>query len=102
MHDGRRAQLTAMLEVLACAEAVPGKKNQWRNTQAGNTASSAKPPHFKREKVLEALESLKQRVQEMNADPKSPFRADQLITFGDFLNDQPKVQAADVGIKGSE
>ena len=35
----------------------------------------------------------------MNADPQSPFRTDELIAFGDFLTDQSKVQAADVGVK---
>jgi hypothetical protein len=91
-------QITATLEMLGYAEPVPGKKDICRNTQSGNTVSGAKPPRFNRGRVLEALEELRTRAERMNADPASPFRVTELIAFGDFLDEHPKVQAADVGV----
>ena len=91
-------QITAMLEMLGYAEPVPGKKGAWRNTQAGNIVSGGKPARFNRESVLEALNELRRRAEQMNADPASAYRVTDLIAFGDFLSDRAKVQAADVGV----
>lgn len=91
-------QLTGMLEMLGYAEPVPDKTNTWRNTAAGNTVSGAKPPRFKHDAVLKALGDLRARVEEMNAATTSPFQVTSLIAFGDFLDKQPKAQAADVGV----
>jgi hypothetical protein len=78
---GDAQQIMATLEMLGYAEPVPGKKGAWRNTQAGNTVAAAKPPRFNRERVLEALEELRTRAEQMNADPASPSRVTELIAF---------------------
>jgi hypothetical protein len=95
---GDAQQITATLEMLGYAEPVPGKRGVWRNTQAGNTVSRAKPPRFNRDRILDALDQLRSRAKQMNSDPASPFRVTELIAFGDFLDQHPKVQAADVGV----
>ncbi|HLJ48139.1 MAG TPA: hypothetical protein VKU01_19125 [Bryobacteraceae bacterium] len=91
-------QIAATLEMLGYAEEVPDKKGLWRNTQAGKTVSGAKPPRLNRDSVLKALEELRDRVEQMNAAPASPFRVIELIAFGDFLDEHAKVQAANVGV----
>ena len=91
-------QVTATLEMLGYAEPVQGKKDIWRNTQAGDTVAGAKAPRFNRESVLKSLEELRARAEQMNSDPASPLRATELIAFGDFLDNHSKVQAADVGV----
>jgi hypothetical protein len=60
--------------------------------------AGAKPPRFNRESVVAALAELRMRVEQMNSDPSSQFQVAELIAFGDFLDERPKVQAADVGV----
>lgn len=91
-------QVLATLQMLGYIEPAPGKKRAWRNTAAGNTVSGTKPPRFNRDSVLEAIQELRKRAGEMNGDPSVPFRIKGLLAFGDFLDERPKVQAADVGV----
>jgi hypothetical protein len=92
------SKVTPLLEMMGYAEPIPGKKNVWRNTQSGNTVAGAKPPRFNYDSVVEALAEMRGRVAQMNADRSSPFQVAELIAFGDFLDQRPKVQAADVGV----
>ena len=92
------SQMAATLEMLGYAEQVSETKGLWRNTPAGNTVSSAKPPRLNRDSVLDALEQLRVRVEQINANPESRFRVTELVAYGDFLDEHPKVQAADVGV----
>ena len=91
-------QITSTLEMLGYVEPVPGKKGHWKNTAAGNSVSGAKKPRFTRDSVIEALDALRKRAEEMNADSGAPFHVTQLVAFGDFLDDHDKVQPADVGV----
>jgi hypothetical protein len=75
------------------------KAGEWMTTPAGESVSGAKPPRFSRESVLEALNSLKERIKQANNDPKFPFKITTAVAFGDFLlTDRSRVQAADVGV----
>jgi hypothetical protein len=71
----------------------------WMTTPAGESVSGAKPPRFTRDSVEQAIESLKERIKQVNKDPKAAFRITDTVAFGDFLlSDHTRVQAADVGV----
>ena len=73
--------------------------DDWMTTPAGEAVSGAKSPRFTRENVEGAVESLKERIKQVNKDVKSEFRITDAVAFGDFLlPDRTRVQAADVGI----
>jgi hypothetical protein len=72
---------------------------EWMTTPAGESVSGAKAPRFSRASVVEAVEAIKERIRQVNADSKAAFRITSAVAFGDFLlSDRPRTQAADVGI----
>jgi hypothetical protein len=73
--------------------------DNWMTTPAGESVSGAKPPRFTRESAEQAVESLKERIKQVNKDSKATFKITDAVAFGDFLlRDRPRVQAVDVGI----
>jgi hypothetical protein len=75
------------------------ERDEWMTTSAGESVSRAKPPRFARESVEKAVESLKERIKEVNKESKAVFRITEAVAFGDFLlSDSPRVQPAAVGI----
>jgi DNA-binding transcriptional MocR family regulator len=71
----------------------------WITTPAGESVSGAKPPRFTRERVEQAVVSLKERIKQVNQDSKAAFRIKNAVAFGDFLlADRARVQAAEVGV----
>jgi len=75
-----------------------GQKSEWMTTTAGATISGSSVPHFLRESVVHATESLGQRMKEFNMSSDSSFEIKKAVAFGDFLRDGARLQAADVGI----
>jgi DNA-binding transcriptional regulator YhcF (GntR family) len=72
----------------------------WMTTPAGESVSRAKPPRFTRESVEQAVESLEERINVINKEPKAIFKITEAVAFGDFLlSDRPRVQPADVGVR---
>lgn len=72
---------------------------EWMTTPAGESVSGAKLPRYTRESVEQAVESLKERIKQVNQDLKAVFRITDATAFGDFLlKDRTRVQAADVAI----
>jgi hypothetical protein len=73
--------------------------DDWMTTPAGESVPDAKSPRFTREKVERAVESLNERIKQVNRDPEHAFRTTAAVPFGDFLQSAgTRVQAADVGI----
>jgi DNA-binding transcriptional MocR family regulator len=72
--------------------------HQWMTTPSGETISGTKPPRFTRQSVEQALTALKQRIKEINKDPKAEFKITNAVAFGDFLTGRTRVQPADVGV----
>src|ERR1700681_1078234 len=68
-------------------------------TPAGETVSGSKLPHFTRERIKSALADLKQRIAAARKDPKAQFQISKAVAVGDFLADQSRLQAPDVGIE---
>ncbi len=77
----------------------PHEGDQWITTLAGETVSGAKSPRYTPESIEEALTALRNRIKLVNQDPKSLFKITGAVAFGDFLSNQARVQAADVGIR---
>jgi hypothetical protein len=73
------------------------RTQKWRTTQQGLTVCGAKTARFTRESVEQALSGLRDRIQAINEDKKAEYTVSEAVAFGDFLSDQPRVQAADVG-----
>jgi hypothetical protein len=94
--DSKQA-VTAM-QLQGYVETV-GRSQKWKTTEEGQTVSGAKSPRFTREAVERALSTLSDRIREINRDPSSRYTISEAVAFGDFLSDQARVQAADVGIR---
>ena len=96
-----RREAEQVIALLAAQGYVqPGSgTGEWMTTPAGESVSGAKPPRFTRESVERAVESLKERIRQVNKDQQAAFRISDAVAFGDFLlSDPTRVQAGDVGI----
>ncbi|MGI9073695.1 MAG: hypothetical protein ACR2JB_20820, partial [Bryobacteraceae bacterium] len=91
-------QAVAAMQLQGYVEPL-GKSQKWRTTEQGQTVSGAKTPRFKREAVEKALSALSERIRASNDDASSPYTLSEAVAFGDFLSDQPRVQAVDVAIQ---
>jgi hypothetical protein len=91
-------QVIALLAAQGYVQRASGT-DEWMTTPSGETVSGAKPPRYTSESVEQAVESLKERIKQVNQDLKATFRVTDSIAFGDFLfKDRTRVQAADVAI----
>ena len=91
-------QVVALLAAQGYVQRAGGT-DEWMTTPAGETVSGAKPPRFTRESVEQAVESLRERIGQVNKDQRATFRITDAVAFGDFLlRDRTKVQSADVGV----
>jgi DNA-binding transcriptional regulator YhcF (GntR family) len=91
-------QVLALLAAQGYVQRTSGT-DEWMTTAAGESVSSAKAPRFTRESVEQAVESLKERIKQVNSDSKAAFRITDAVAFGDFLlSGRPRAQAAEVGI----
>jgi hypothetical protein len=75
------------------------RAQKWRTTDQGRTVSGAKSPRFTRDAIEQALAALSERIHVNNDDATSLYTVSEAVAFGDFLSDEPRVQAADVGIR---
>ena len=76
-----------------------GRTGKWRVTEEGDLVSGAKSSRFTRESVEEALSALRDRIKAVNDDADGTYKVTEAVEFGDFLYEQARVQAADVGIR---
>jgi DNA-binding transcriptional regulator YhcF (GntR family) len=91
-------QAVALLAAQGYVQRTSGT-GAWMTTPEGESVSAAKPPRYARESVEQAVDALKERIQQANKDQKAAFTITDAVAFGDFLlSDRTRVQAADVGI----
>jgi DNA-binding transcriptional MocR family regulator len=91
-------QVIALLAAQGYVQSASGT-GAWMTTPAGESVSGAKPPRFTRESVEQAVDSLKERIKQINQDLKAVFRITDAVAFGDFLlRHRARVQAPDVAI----
>ena len=76
-----------------------GRTEKWRTTEQGELVCGAKSGRFTRQSIRDALAALRDRIKAVNADPDAAYKITEAVAFVDFLRDQPRVQAADVGIR---
>jgi hypothetical protein len=88
----------AILELQGYIEPA-GRTEKWRVTEQGDLVAGAKSPHFTRQSVEQALAGLRDRIKAINDDRNAAYKVTEAVAFGDFLNEQARVQAADVGIE---
>jgi predicted ArsR family transcriptional regulator len=88
----------AVLEMQGYIEPA-GRTQKWRVTEQGDLVAATKSPRFTRESVEEALAALRDRIKATNDDRNAAYKVTEAVAFGDFLRDQARVQAADVGIE---
>lgn len=78
----------------------PGeRKDEWMTTVDGDAVSGGASPRFSAETVKLALDDLLVRLKAVNKDTKAEFKITSAVAFGDFLADEPRAQAADVGLE---
>jgi DNA-binding transcriptional MocR family regulator len=95
---GAAEQIIALLAAQGYVQSASGTDG-WMTTPSGESVSGAKPPRFTRESVEQAVESVKERIKQVNQDSKAAFRITDAVAFGDFLlKERTRVQAADVAI----
>lgn len=75
------------------------RSQKWRTTEEGLTVSGSKAARFTRAAVEQALSVLQDRIQAINNDKKAEYTVSEAVAFGDFLSEQSRVQAADVGVR---
>ena len=92
------AKVIPIMEMQGYVKPAEGAR-EWFTTPAGQTVSGSKLPHYTRERIAAALNGLKERIAAARKDFKSPFKISAAVAFGDFLGDQPRVQAPNVGIE---
>jgi hypothetical protein len=98
INSGEAEKVVALFE--AQGYVARKGKSEWMTTSAGESVSGAKVPRLSRESVEAALAGLKDRIAQANNDRSVLYRIDAAVAFGDFLlQDRPKVQAADVGVR---
>ena len=91
-------QAIALLEAQGYAKRHD-REDAWITTPAGMSVSGAKQPRFTPENVKQALDSLAERIKDVNKNTAARFRISDAVAFGDFLlPDRARVQAADAGI----
>jgi predicted transcriptional regulator len=90
-------QAIAAMQLQGYAEPIARQK--WRTTEQGLTVSGAKAARFTLEAVEQALSALRDRIQAINNDKKAEYTVSEAVAFGDFLSEQARVQAAEVGIR---
>jgi hypothetical protein len=91
-------QTVAALQLQGYVEPV-GRSQKWRTTEEGRTVSGAKTARFTRQAVEQAFSALRDRIQGINNDKGAEYTVSEAVAFGDFLFEQPRVQAADVGVR---
>lgn len=100
--DAKRIIPVLQMQGYVKPSAQNAQNDEWLTTQNGNIVSGSATPRFTRESVEQALSSLAGRIRAINREPKARYKITEAVAFGDFLDDQPRVQAADVGIRLTE
>lgn len=103
MADSLKISLPAAKQVIAVLE-MQGYVNQFKpdefmTTFAGESISGSKPPRYTRERIDEALETMRKRIAETNRDSGAPFRIAEAVAFGDFLSARTRFQPVEIGIR---
>lgn len=95
--EAETKQVIAVLELQGYVK--PSGTNEWMTTMSGEEVSGSKQPRYRSETIGQALSWLGKRIAEVNRDSGAHYKVVEAVAYGDFLNERPLVQAADVGIQ---
>jgi hypothetical protein len=98
LSSAEAKQAIAAMQLQGYAEPI-ARTQKWRTTEQGLTVSGAKTARFTAEAVEQALSALRDRIHAINNDKNAEYEVSEAVAFGDFLSEQSRVQAADVGVK---
>jgi len=93
------ADAAKILPVIEMQGYIHPYHGEWVTTTAGEDVSGGRPPRFSPETIEAELSALRERIKSVNQDSKSRYKVTGAVAFGDFLQQKPRVQAADVGIR---
>jgi hypothetical protein len=93
------AEAAKILPVIEMQGYIHPYHGEWVTTTAGEDVSGGRPPRFSPETIEAELSALRERIKAVNKDTKSRYTVTEAVAFGDFLQQKPRVQAADVGIR---
>lgn len=89
-------QVIAAFEMQGYVNRLHGE--EWMTTFAGEIVSASTPPRYTRERIDEALSSLRDRIAETNRDAEASYRITQAVAIGDFPSDRTRSQSAEIGV----
>jgi hypothetical protein len=93
------ADAAKILPVIEMQGYIHPYHGEWVTTTAGEDVSGGRPPRFSPATIEKELSALRERVKSVNQDSKSRYKVTEAVAFGDFLQQKPRVQATDVGIR---
>ena len=97
--DAQTAKRTAAeLAAVGYIEPIPGKADNWRNTEAGDTVAGAKEPRLTRATADKAVADFLDRVNHVNADGSSPLRVAKAIAVGGYTTEHQHIQDVEVAV----
>ena len=77
----------------------PAEADEWMTTLSGEAVSGSKAPRYTPERMEQALSSIRNRIAEINHDPRARYKVVEAVAFGDFLSNRTRVQASEVGVQ---
>ncbi len=92
-------QIAEELALLGYAEAVPRKRDTWRNTPTGNAVAHVKPPRLTRKKAEELLTDFADRAAAFNLEADHPLRVAKIVAFGGINSTHDRIQDLDLGVQ---
>lgn len=86
------------LAAVGYIEPVSGKRDTWRNTEAGDTVAGAKEPRLTRATADKAVREFLDRINQVNSDDRFPVRATKAIAFGGYTTKHERIQDVEVAV----
>lgn len=92
-------EVASQMAMIGYIDAVPRKRDTWRNTDTGNTVAGVRAPRLTRQKADELLTDLADRASAFNLKNDSPLRIHKILVFDPISGMHDRVQDLDVLIE---
>jgi hypothetical protein len=91
-------RIAAELAAVGYAEPVDGKRDTFRNTEAGDVVAGAKEPRLTRATANRAVRDFLDRIMQVNADESSPVRVTKAVAFGGYTTEHQRIQDVEIAV----
>ena len=98
MNHETGKQIAAELSLVGYAEPVPGKRETYRNTPAGNKVAGARHPRLTRKTAEEILADVADRAEKLNLDRDRPVSVEKIVAFGGITTLHARIQDVELGV----